>query len=221
MKAMKLYNYWRSSASWRVRLALAHKGLPYEYVPVSIVAKGEAPPEQLSDAHLARNPMAQVPALELEIGGKTRVVTQSIAIVELLDELYPEKPLLPSDPFLRAHARELAEIVNSGIQPFQNLAPTAYLREHSNLDAKAFTQHFIAKGMAALERAAAPYAGRFLVGDSFTIADACLVPQLYTARRFEVPLDAYPTLLRAEASCSELSGLDAAHPSKQIDAQPT
>lgn len=221
MTTMKLYNYWRSSASWRVRLGLAHKGLAYEYVPVSIVAKGEKPPEQFSAAHLERNPMAQVPALELEVGGKTRVVTQSLAILELLEDLFPETPLLPSDPYLRAQTRELAEIVNSGIQPFQNLAPTAYLREHSNLDAKAFTQHFIAKGLDALERAAAPHAGRFLVGDSFSVADACLVPQLFTSRRFEVPLDAYPTLLRAEASCADIPALAAAHPLKQIDADPS
>lgn len=214
---MKLYNYWRSSASWRVRLGLAYKNIPYEYVSIHI-APGKD--EQLTESWRAKNPMAQVPMLELELDGVTRSVTQSIAILEMLEELHPENPLLPKDTYLRAKARQLAEAVNSGIQPFQNLATQAYLRKE-NVDDKAWTVHFIDKGLLALEQSAQPVAGDFMVGDAFSIADACLLPQLYTARRFEVSLERFPTLLRAEASCAKIARLEAAHPSKQPDAQPT
>ncbi|AKF08015.1 maleylacetoacetate isomerase [Sandaracinus amylolyticus] len=212
---MKLYNYWRSSASWRVRTALALKGLSYEYVPVHI-AQGE----QRSAEHHARNPMDQVPALELEVNGERVVVSQSIAIIELLDELHPEPALLPRDPYLRCRARELAEIVNSGIQPHQNLAPMARMDALQAGAGRAHARHFNELGLAAYEARAKDVAGRFSVGDSPTIADLCLVPQLNAARRFEVPdLEArFPLLIRVEAACLALPAFQQAHPDAQQDA---
>lgn len=212
--SLRLYNYWRSSASWRVRIALHLKGVPYEYVPVSLLHGGE----QRSDAYRARNPMAQVPTLEWEEGGVTRRLTQSIAILEYLDARFPAPPLLPADPYLRARAMALAEVVNSGIQPLQNLEPQRYVREVLKGDAAAWTAHFIGRGMAALEALAAETAGRFLVGDELTIADVCLVPQMTAARRFGADPAALPTLTRVEATCGELDAFRAAHPERQPDA---
>ena len=201
-----------------MRLVLAYKELGYTYVPVSITGTND----HQSPEGLKRNPMAQVPTLEITIGGELRHVSQSLAIIELLDERFPNLPVLPRDSYLRAHARQLAEIVNSGIQPFQNPTTTNWLRANSNADEKVWKHHFITLGLKALEESAAPHAGKFLVGDQFSIADACLIPQLYAARRFEVPIDAaaYPTLLRAEASAAALTQLDASHPSKQPDSKP-
>jgi maleylpyruvate isomerase len=206
---MKLYNYWRSSASWRVRIALAHKGLAYEYVPVHIVKE-----EQHSDAYRAMNPMTQVPTLELDDG---RRLAQSLAIVEYLEETHPEPPLLPRDPYLRARARQLAEIVNAGIQPFQNL-PTISAIGKLGGDAREFVRGFIKRGLDALEASAAPDAGRFLVGDAVTLADLCLVPQLNAARRFELDVAAWPLLARVEAECGKLDAFIAAHADRQPDA---
>src|SRR5437660_1610269 len=112
---MRFYGFWRSSCSWRVRIALAYKEIPHEYVPVSLAQN-----QQYEEAFASRNTMRQVPVLEYEEAGVVRCVAQSMAILELLDELYPSRPLLPSTPYLRAMARQLAEMVNSGIQPFQN-----------------------------------------------------------------------------------------------------
>lgn len=216
---IRLYNYWRSSASWRVRAALHLKGLAFEYVPVHLV-KGE----QRSTEHHARNPMDQVPALELELPGRgTVVVAQSLAILELLDELHPEPALLPRDPYLRARARELAEIVNAGIQPHQNLAPMGRIDALQAGAGKAHARHFNELGLAAYEARAKDVAGRFSVGDSPSIADLCLIPQIYSARRFEVPdLEArFPLLMRIEAACSALPAFAAAHPDAQPDAPKT
>jgi maleylpyruvate isomerase len=212
---MKLYNYWRSSASWRVRAALHLKGQRFEYVPVHIVEG-----QQRTDAHRHRNPMEQVPALELEIGGTTRIVAQSIAILELLEELFPEPALAPRDPFLRARMREMVEIVNSGIQPHQNLAPMNRIDALEKGAGKAHAKHFNEVGLDALEARAKETAGRFCVGDAPTLADCCLVPQLYSARRFEVGHleERYPTLVRIEAACSALPAFQAAHPDRQPDA---
>lgn len=212
---MKLYNYWRSSASWRVRTALALKGLEYEYVAVHL-AQGE----QRSADHHARNPMDQVPALELDVNGQRVVVSQSIAIIELLDELHPEPALLPRDPYLRARARELAEIVNAGIQPHQNLAPMGRIDALQQGAGKLHAQHFNELGLAAYEARAKDVAGRFSVGDTPTVADLCLVPQLNAARRFEVPeLESrFPLLVRIEAACLAHPAFQAAHPDAQPDA---
>ncbi len=211
---MKLYNYWRSSASWRVRIALNLKGVAYEYVPVNLIANGG---EQHGEAHRARNPMRQVPALELDDG---RVLTQSVAIVEWLDETFATPALLPRDPYLRARARALVEVVNSGIQPLQNLEPQRYVREELKGDATAWTKHFIGRGMQALEALATETAGAFLVGDEVSFADVCLVPQMFAARRFGVDPATLPTLARIEAACAALPAFEAARPERQPDAVP-
>jgi maleylpyruvate isomerase len=213
---MKLYNYWRSSASWRVRIALHHKELPFEYVPVHIVEK-----QQLETTYKARNPMAQVPTLEIDDGDRTLQISQSLAIIEYLEERFPQPHLLPQDRAARARARQMAEVVNAGIQPFQNLPILGFVKDELGGDEKAFARRFNARGLEALEQMAQGSVGRFLVGDEPSIADVCLVPQLYSARRFGVDVDAFPTLLRVEAACVELRSFAAAHPDKQPDAPKT
>lgn len=211
---MKLYGYWRSSASWRARIGLAWKEIPYEYVPVHLLREGG---EQHGDAHRARNPMRQVPTLEWTEGGETFRVSQSMAILEYLEDRYPERPLLPKTPFLRAKARQLAEIVNSGIQPLQNLSVLARLDAHG-VDKAAWLSEWIGRGLNALETAAREVSGKYSVGDDVSIADACLVPQMYAARRFGVDLEPYPTLRAIEAACEALPAFRAAHADSQPDA---
>lgn len=213
---MKLYNYYRSSASWRVRIALGLKGIPYEYRAVHL-----SNDEQYAAGYLAINPQSQVPVLELDDGPTPRRIAQSLAIIEYLEERFPEPALLPKEPWLRARARQLAEVVNAGIQPFQNTPTTGYVRDVLHGDVSAWLRHFLARGLNALERSARETAGTFLVGGHPSIADVCLIPQLYSARRFEVPLGGYPTLLRAEAACNALPGFAAAHPDRQPDAPKT
>lgn len=207
---MRLYAYWRSSTSWRVRIGLHHKGLPFEIVSVHL-RHGE----QHSDDHVGRNPMHQVPVLELDDGTR---LTQSIAILEWLEETHPEPPLLPRDPLARQRVRQLAEVVNSGIQPPQNFALLQAISE-LGADKMAWGRDVIGRGLAALESMATETAGTYLVGDAVSIADACLVPQLYNGRRFGVDLDAFPTLLRVEAACADLPAFQAAHPDQQPDAE--
>jgi maleylpyruvate isomerase len=213
---MKLYSYWRSSASWRVRIALALKGLPYEYRPVNLVRGGG---EQYGDTYVAEiNPLSQVPVLELDGQGPPQRITQSLAIIEYLEERFPEPSLLPVEPWLRARSRQLAEMANAGIQPFQNTPTVNYVRNVLGGDEKAWLHHFLGRGLLALERAARETAGTFLVGGHPTLADVCLIPQLYSARRFDLPLAPFPTLLRVETACNSLPPFAAAHPDRQPDA---
>lgn len=218
MSPIRLYNYWRSSASYRVRIALGLKNLPYEYVIVHLLNDGG---QQKSAAHHARNPMEQIPAIELEIDGQTRIVAQSIAILELLEELYPEPALLPKDKYLRARARELAELVNAGIQPHQNLTPMGRIESLSKGAGKAHAIHMNEVGLAAFEERVKETAGTYCIGESPSFADLCLVPQLYSARRFEIDVAGkYPTLTRIDAALAKLPAVAAAHPDKQPDAAP-
>lgn len=212
---MKLYNYWRSSASWRVRIALAHKGIHYEYVPVDLLQGGGA---QHTDGYRALNPLMQVPTLVWQEGAETRRLTQSLAILEYLEETHPDPPLLPREPYLRARARQLAEMVNSGIQPLQNLEARRYVREELHGDVSAWTRHFILRGMTALEEEARRSAGDFLVGDTVSFADVCLVPQMFATRRFAGGVEAFPTLARIEARCLALPAFQQALPERQPDA---
>lgn len=212
---MKLYGYWRSSCSWRVRTALYLKGLVFESVPVHLVKDGGA---QNSAAYLRINPTGTVPLLEVIIDGETRWLAQSMAIISYLEAIQPLPALFPPDAFLAAKARELAEIVNSGIQPFQNLSVLQYVKARHQ-DDKAWAQHWIARGLGALEKAATKTAGKYTVGDTVTVADLYLVPQLYNARRFQLDLTPYPTLLRAEAACAALDAFAASHPDVQPDAE--
>jgi len=208
---MKLYGYWRSSASWRVRIGLALKGVEVEHHSVHLVQDGG---QQHAADHLQRNPMRQVPVLELDDG---RQLTQSLAILEYLDARYPEPKLLPSDPYLRARARALTEVVNSGIQPLQNLATLQHLTR-LGVDRMAWGRHYIHQGLLNLQTMAEHTAGHFLVGDDVSLADIALIPQLYNARRFAVPLDDLSLLLDVEARCEALDAFQAAHADQQPDA---
>lgn len=212
---MKLYSYWRSSASYRVRIALAFKNISYAYQAIHLVQDGG---QQFRDEYKSRNPMAQVPTLEIQDGGGLKHISQSLAIMEYLEETHPTPSLFPKDAYLRARTRQLSEIINAGIQPFQNLVVLAHVRETLKSDDKAWIQKWLGQGMAALDAAATSTAGRFLVGDSPTMADMCLVPQMYAARRMGVPLDKMPLLVRVDAACNELPAFQAAHPDRQPDA---
>jgi maleylpyruvate isomerase len=225
---MKLYAYWRSSASWRVRIGLHWKGIPFELCPVNLLAGGG---EQFQPAHRARNPMATVPVLEWSEPGPagaaapaTRRLSQSMAILEYLEETRPLPPLLPRDPLRRAQARMLAEHVNSGIQPLQNLSVLLRIRElvparpGGKTSDALWAQEWIARLLGRLEEAAVPLAGRYLLGDEVTLPDLFLVPQLYHARRFEVDPAAFPTLARVEAALAALPAFAAAHAERQPDA---
>jgi maleylpyruvate isomerase len=214
---MKLYGYWRSSCSWRVRIALHHKGIAFEYVPVHLVKDGG---EQNAEPYREKNPMAQVPTLEFEEGGVTRRLAQSLAIIEMLEEQYPDPPLLPADRYLRARTRQLAETVNAGIQPFQNLSVLKLVKGELGGDEQAFARRFIDKGLGAFQAIVDEVGGRFSVGDAPTVADACLVPQLYGARRFGVDLTRFTRLLQIEEHCTQLPAFQAAHADRQIDAVP-
>jgi len=202
-----LYDYWRSSACYRVRIALNLKGVAYEAAPVNLLAD-----EQMADAYKDENPQGLVPALA--IGG--RVLTQSLAIVEWLDATYAEPKLIPADPDERAHVMAMALAIACDIHPLNNLRVLKHLAR-LGIDQGArddWYRHWIAEGFAGLEALAAPRAGRFLFGDAPSLADICLVPQMYNARRLETPLDAYPTLLRADAAATALDAFAAAHPDR-------
>lgn len=211
---MRLHGYWRSSSSWRVRIALHYKGVAFENAPVHLLQDGGA--HHLSAYHTI-NPMEQVPALEVEPG---TWLAQSIAILEYLEETIPDPPLLPGDPISRARARQLAEISNSGIQPLHNLTVLQTLRAHG-VDEKAWCRQFISRGLAAIAEIAASHGGRFLVGDHPTFADVCLVPQLHAARRFELDLAPFPRLIAVEEACMQLPAFQAAHAHRQPDAPTT
>jgi maleylpyruvate isomerase len=208
-----LHNYWRSSASHRVRIALGLKRLPYDYVAVDIFHGA-----QHAEAYREKNPIGQVPALEItEDGGERRTITQSLPILEYLEERWPEVPLLPRDPYLRARARMLAELVNSGIQPLQNLSTVNKVKSLGG-DPAAWIKGFVGDGLAAFARTAAETAGAFCIGDAPTIADCCLVPQLASARRFQVEIAHLESLLAIEARCLALPAFAAAAPDQQPDA---
>ena len=214
--SLKLYGYFRSSASWRVRIALKFKGLEYEYQPVSLIKDGG---EHLTDTYRAVNPLQAVPTLVVD--GKP--LSESLAIIEYLEETHPEPALLPRDAFARAQARRIAEAINAGIQPLQNLRVLRKLDIDYNAgDAgkKAWAAHFNLVGLRALERLVSESAGRFCVGDSVTVADLCLVPQLYGARRFGVDVSAFPTLLRIESELMQLPAFADAVPGRQPDCPP-
>ncbi len=211
---LRLYSYWRSSCSWRVRIGLGLKGLAYEYRAVNLLAGDQDRP-----AHRARSPFGHVPALEIEEGGRTLMLVESMAILEYLDERFPDPPLLPADAEGRARVRALAEHVNSAIQPMQNTSVRKYLESRQPGLERDFARHFNALGLAALEEALRDgKTGRFCHGDTPGLADCYLAPQLYAARRFELDLAPYPTLLRIEEACSRLPAFQAAHASRQPDA---
>ena len=203
---VRLFDYWRSSAAYRVRIALNLKGIAYEAVPVNLLEGA-----QRSDEYRARNPQGLVPMLEVDGLG----LTQSLAIIDYLETSHPVPRLVPEDAAERAHVLALALTVACDIHPLNNLRVLKYLSGPLDQPQEArdgWYRHWVAEGLAALEAMAAPRAGRFLCGDGPTLADVCLVPQMFNARRFDVPLEAYPTLVRADAEASRLGAFAAAHP---------
>ena len=213
---MKLYNYFRSSASFRVRIALSLKGLPYEYVPVHL-ARGDHRQQPFAD--IAAEGL--VPLLELDDGTR---LTQSMAIIEYLDEAHPEGArLLPADALGRARVRALAQIIACEIHPLNNLRVLKYLVRDLKVDEEAkntWYRHWVRTGLEAVERqlVAGP-ASVFCHGDAPTLADCCLIPQAFNARRFSLDLAAWPTVQRIVAHCEALEPFAQAHPARQPDAE--
>ena len=216
MSGLRLHGYWRSSASYRVRIALEYKGLDFEYVPVHLVRSGG---EQYSPDYRTLNPQSRVPALESPDG----VLTQSMAIMEWLDEAYPEPALLPRNPGERARVRALAQIMVADVQPLQNISVTRFLQSTLKVDDAAlqvWLREWVGRGMRAFEEmlAQAPPLGDFCVGNTPTLADVCLVPQCYSSRRFGVDPGAYPRIAHIERACAELPAFQRAAPERQPDA---
>jgi maleylacetoacetate isomerase len=204
-----LYDYFRSSAAYRVRIALHLKGVDYESRQIDL-REGA----QRSDAYRSLNPQGLVPMMEID-GHR---LTQSLAILNYLDLRYPNQPLIPASAAERAHVVAMALTIACDIHPLNNLRVLKYLKDqlgHSQEEVDRWYAHWIAEGLSALEALAAPRAGAFLWGDAPTAADVCLVPLLDHARRFNVPLDAYPTLLRADENANKLDGFVKAHPDQQ------
>jgi maleylacetoacetate isomerase len=206
-EAPVLYDYWRSSASYRVRIALNLKGLPYQAVAVNLLTGQHRSPE-----HLARNPQGSVPALDID-GLR---LTQSLAIIEYLDETRPERPLLLSDPAGRARVRALAHVIAMEIHPICNLSVANRIAELGGDAARLeWMRQHIDRGLTAFEALLArPGTGPFCHGDAPGLADCCLVPQLYNARRWHLDPATWPTIARIEAACVELPAFAAAHPDR-------
>jgi len=209
---IKLYTYFRSTAAYRVRIALNLKNIEHEAVSVNLLTGEEAKPE-----YAAINPQKLVPALEID----GRILYQSMAILEYLEENHPEPPLLPADSTARAEVRALANAIACDIHPLNNLRVLEYLKQElgvSGAQRDTWYAHWIHEGFRAAEMAAERYGGPFVFGESVTLADACLIPQMYNARRFEVSLVAYPKLRAVEAHCNSLPEFSAAAPESQPDA---
>lgn len=208
---IRLHGYWRSTAAWRVRLALAAKGLAYEQVAVNLLQS-----DQRSPGHLALNSQGLVPVLEHD----GIVLTQSLAIIEYLDERFPDPPLLPADPANRARARAAAMIVAAEVHPLGNLRVQRWLKGEMGQDDAAvgrWLHQWMGDGLAALEAMAAQHGGCCLIGDWISVADLALVPQLYNARRFDLPLDDFPRLLACESTVLAQDWASSVHPDLQSD----
>jgi maleylpyruvate isomerase len=213
---MRHYGFFRSSASYRLRIGTNLKGLAVDYVPVHL-SKGGG--EQYAPTFDKLNPQRLVPVLE----DNGRLLTQSLAILEYLDETHPEPAILPYDPAGRARVRALAQIIACDIHPIDNLRVLNFLTNELKVSEEGklkWYRHWVALGLSALEALLAnhPETGRFCHGDTPTIADICLVPQVYNAKRFECPLDVFPTIVRIDAACQALDAFDRARPEKQSDA---
>jgi maleylacetoacetate isomerase len=209
-----LYSFFRSSAAYRVRIAFNLKGLGYDTAAIHLQKDGG---QQRQPAYRAINPQMRVPTLRLDSG---EILTQSLAIIEYLDEVHPQPPLLPSDPVERAQVRALAQLVACDIHPLNNLAPLRYLKnelgqEQSKIDA--WYHHWVREGFDALEAMVTP--GPYAHGPDVTLADICLVPQVANARRLKVGLDPYPKIVAIDAACAKLTAFEEARPERQPDAE--
>jgi len=211
---VKLYTYFRSSAAFRVRIALNLKGIAYEPMFVHL-AKGE----HRAPAYTKVNPQALLPTLELDDGTR---IHQSLAIIEYLDETHPAKPLVPEDALGKARVRSLSYLIASEIHPLNNLRVLQHLKRalgQSEDQVNAWYRHWIADGLAKLEAELASNKGRFCHGEAPTMADCCLVPQIFNAKRYNCELAAYPKTTRVFDACMKLEAFDRAQPSKQPDAE--
>jgi maleylacetoacetate isomerase len=214
---MKLYGYFRSSASFRLRIALALKNISHENAYIHLTRNGG---EQLAAEFRKLNPQALVPILDDD--GK--LLIQSMAIIEYLDETHPQPPLLPKTPAERARVRALAQVIACEIHPLNNLRVLKYLGTELKQPEEARNQwyhHWVALGLEAVEGLLAghPQTGRFCHGDAPSLVDICLVPQIFNAQRLKCPLEPYPTVMRVFAECMKLPAFDAAQPMKQADAE--
>jgi maleylacetoacetate isomerase len=211
---VKVYTYFRSSAAYRLRIALNLKGLSGDMVSVHLQKDGG---QHRKPEYRAINPQMRVPALKLDSG---EVLTQSLAIIEYLDEVDPQPPLLPRDPVQRAKVRALALTIACDIHPLNNLAPLRYLKNELGQDQSkidAWYHHWILEGFEALETMVRP--GPYAFGGEVTLADVCLVPQIYNARRLKVPLERFPKLVAIDAACAKLPAFEQARPENQPDAE--
>lgn len=214
--SLTLHGYWRSSTSWRVRIALELKGVAYETVPVHLVRDGG---EQYTPAYQTLNPMSEVPSLVLADG---TALAQSVAILEYLEETFPEPALLPRDAVERARVRQITEIVNSSIHPVQNLRVLREIGSRYGVeraDTVAWAAHWIARGFTGLEAVLARTAGRHAVADAVTFADIAIVPQVYNARRFGVDLAPFPHIAQVDTAAAALPAFERAAPEQQPDAE--
>ena len=212
---LKLSTYFRSTAAYRVRIALQLKGLPHELLPVHLIKDGG---EHKTAAYLEKNPSGLVPILETE----DAIIAQSLAILEYLEEVYPEPSLLPGSAIDRAYIRSLSHSIACDIHPLNNLRVLQYLTGQLGLDEAAkntWYQNWIDKGFTAIETnlGRSKDTGLFCFGDTPSMADCCLIPQVYNAERFNCPMDAYPTIARITEHCLSLPAFIAATPDKQPD----
>ena len=215
-ESLQLFSYWRSSAAYRVRIGLNLKGLAHDIVPVHLLHDGG---QQHSDVYRSINPQQLVPVL----GHGNRRLSQSLAILEYLDEVWPTPPLLPSTSRERHRVRALSQLVACDIHPLNNLRVLQYFEQEWSVpqpERDEWVRHWIGEGFAAAEAMVAehPSTGSFCEGNTPTMADCCLVPQVYNARRFGVDMARFPTLQRIEVACLELPAFDAARPERQPDA---
>lgn len=210
---MKLYSYWRSTAAYRVRIALNLKQLEYEYQTVHLVKNGG---EQHSEAYRSKNPQGLVPALELQNG---EVLTQSLAIIDYLDEIQPENPLYPSNSWQKAQVQAMSQSIACDIHPLNNLRVLQKLKslELGQQQVDEWYHHWIHQGFSAIEKQLESTAGRFCFADAVTVADICLVAQVYNANRFQVDLSSYPLILKVNEECLKLPEFENAVPENQPD----
>ena len=218
---MRLYSYFRSTTSYRVRIALNWKGIGYETVPVHLLRDGG---EQYTDSYGEVNPMNELPALQVVDGdGNDRgTLSQSVAILEYLEECFPEPALLPSDPLERALVRQRLEVINSSIHPIQNLKVMRKLSEDFGTDrARNFewAAYWIDRGFVGLEALLSASAGTYSVGESVTLADVALVPQVFNAHKFGVDMERFPLIQRIDAECRALDAFKRAAPDAQPDSE--
>jgi maleylacetoacetate isomerase len=211
---VKLYSYFRSSAAYRVRIAFNLKGLSYDTIAIHLQKEGG---QNLKPEYRAINPLMRVPTLKLDSG---ELLTQSLAIIEYLDEVHPQPALLPRDPVDRAKVRALAQLIACDIHPINNLGPLRYLKNvlgHDQVKIDAWYHHWVLMGFDALEAMVQP--GPYAFGAEVTLADICLVPQVANARRLKVPLERFPKIVAIDAACAKLPAFDKARPDNQPDAE--